>query len=85
MYDEELPLKEAEFTYEEALEYFYEVFKDTAATILDWDWNWYVVEEWLDEPKHREVCLDLQFIIGEEHRIYVFSVWMEPNGLYGEW
>lgn len=29
--------------------------------------------------------VDIQFVLGSSTRIHTFTVWMEPDGIYGEW
>ena len=29
--------------------------------------------------------IDIQFVLGNSTRIHTFTVWMEPDGIYGEW
>lgn len=60
---------------DEAIEYFKSKMSDYDYAILG---NKFSIDD--DGPMH-----NIEFVIGDQHHIHTFSVWMETNGIYGEW
>jgi len=87
--------REKEFTEAEALEYFNKIMADYKATVIKGEWEKYKTEaiplilsykakDVLDLEEHYEWTYEIHFVLTDEF-VHTFSVWMEPNGVYGEW
>ena len=66
------------FTEEEAYAYFNKVYKGQDVTILGSYWDT------IDAEEDGQPCFQVQYVYGDDRRVFEFSVWMEHEGLYGE-